>query len=176
MTVDVSIARSCSSALIQNKNGVTITSKNGRKDGKISLGKFRVGDPIFVVHVRISVACDGRAQKFVNCDALASVHEYTLTDVNFVCGGSGSVSIHPGRQYHIEVQFLPLCLGNQRVTIAFEFEDETLGITYHTIRFLSAYVTDADAELLKPTAPYVRPSVEMKPKATQVIQGIPPPR
>ena len=62
------------------------------------------------------------------------------------------------------------------MTIAFEFEDEESGITYHIIRFLLAHVTDADAELLKPTAPYERPPVKAKIKASQVIGGIPPPR
>ena len=163
-------------ALIQNKNGVTIKSKNDRKDGKISLGKSYVGDPVVVVPVRIGVSRDGRAQKFVNCDALASVREFTLTDVKLVCGGLGSESIRPGGVYQIEIRFRPLCLGNPRMTIAFEFEDEESGITYHIIRFLLAHVTDADAELLKPTAPYERPPVKAKIKASQVIGGIPPPR
>ena len=122
------------------------------------------------------MARDGRAQKLVNCDALASVREYTLTDVRRVCKGLGTVNVLPGNAYEIEIRFQPLGLGNPRVTIAFEFEDGESGISYHIVRFLLANVTDADAELLKPTAPYERPPVKEKPKATEVIEGIPPPQ
>ena len=163
------------SALIQNKNGVKIVSQFDGNDGKISVGKLYVGHDTKEIPIEIDVEEGGTPQRLINCDFLEDVREFTLSDEHDVCDGLSSITIKPGSSYEITAKCEPRGLARPRVIIAFQFKDVESSITYHIIRFLFAHITDEDAELLQPTAPYQRPKYRSRARVTHVVNGIPLP-
>ena len=161
--------------MIQNKNGVTIVSPFDGNDGKISIGKLYVGRGEKVLPIEVDVDERGTPQKLINCDFLEDVREFTLSDEHSVCDGLGSVAIQPGGTYKITAKCKPRGLGRLRVILAFQFKDIESSLVYHIIRFLFAHITDEDAELLQPTAPYQRLKRKPRAQVSHVVDGIPLP-
>lgn len=83
------------------------------------------------------------------------------------------------KQYSISVLFKPPNLGNFKLPIVFEFEqEEPEQKIFHIARFLVGQATNDDVKSLLPTSEYHHPSplAKMYDPRVQVIAGEPPDR
>jgi len=119
--------------------------------------------------------------KIKRFSALEKVSEFSLSDEYGITHMTSQkfkvLKLKSQKQYSISVLFTPLNLGNFKLPIVFEFEEEEPEQrTFHIARFLVGQASDEDVESLLPKNVYHHPSPLAKlydPKV-EVIAGVPP--
>ncbi|XP_031566340.1 putative helicase mov-10-B.1 [Actinia tenebrosa] len=166
--------------LTEDKKNVRIYSDLDISHGVIDFGEFPVNGSSEVLEITIknTGATPVKLKRFA---ALDKVSEFILEDKHRVTEMNSEtfkvLKINSLKQYRISALFKPLSLGNFKLPIVFEFEEEGPETkVFHVARFLVGQATDEAVRSILPTAEYHHPSPLAKiydPKV-DVIAGVPP--
>lgn len=166
--------------IVEDKYGVRISSNLDTPNGVIDFGKFPVNgsSEILEITVKNTRSTPVKIKRF---SALEKGSEFILSDKHGITQMTSQkfkvLKINSLKQYNISVMFKPLNLGNFKLPIVFEFEEEEPEQqTFHIARFLVGQASDEDVESLLPEKPYHHPSpiAKMYDPNIEVIAGVPP--
>lgn len=167
-------------AIVEDKSGVRIFSNLDTSNGVINLGTFPVNGSSEVLEITIKNA-GTTPVKIKRFSALEKVSEFILNDKYGITQMRSEkfkvLKVNSQKQYSISVLFKPLHLGNFKLPIVFEFEEEEPEQkTFHIARFLVGQATNDDVQSLLPTKAYHHPSplAKMYDPNVEVIFGVPP--